>query len=153
MRNLFFSLLFILCLSGCAWLHPGYEAPTVHVTRFRALPTKGLAPRFEIGLHIVNQNRKSLQIDGLSYQVRIEKHTILSGVKNDLPVIEAYGEHEINVQVTADLINSIRLISDLSQQPRESFNYEVIAKLDVGRFMPKVNIERQGSISLRSLIR
>ncbi|MCD6525494.1 MAG: LEA type 2 family protein [Desulfuromonas sp.] len=123
------------------------------MTRFRALSTKGLAPRFEIGLHVVNPNRTPLLVYGLSYRVRIEGHTILSGVSKNLPVIDSYGEQDLAVQVTADLLNSLRLISDLSQQPRQSFDYEVVAKLDVGSFLPKIKVKKQGIISLRSLIR
>lgn len=134
-------------------MRPGYEPPTLQVTRFRALPTANLAPRFELGLHIINPNRTPLQIDGISYQVRIEGETILSGVRSNLPQIGGYQEQELTVEVTADLINSMRLISELARQPKDNFTYEVTARLDVGFLLPDIKVSKEGTISLRALIR
>ena len=53
-------------LQACAGLRPGYETPTVTINSFRALPSQGVLPNFEIGLHVVNPNREALKLRGVS---------------------------------------------------------------------------------------
>jgi LEA14-like dessication related protein len=140
-------------LSSCAWMRPGYETPQVQVTRFVVLESQGLAPQFAITLHVVNPNRSDLEIAGLSYTIDIEGITLLRGVKNNIPVVAGYAEQDVTLTVTADLINSLRLISELTRQPHDDFTYLLTAKLDLGWAVPAVRIEKQGDISLRSLTR
>jgi LEA14-like dessication related protein len=138
----------IVLMYGCASLQPDFKEPTVSVTSFRALPSEGMAPRFEIGLHVTNPNRTTLDLAGLSYTVSLEGHQILTGVANELPAIDAYGEGDITLLAIADLFNSISLFADLIRQPREIFAYELNADLDLGGIYPNINVEKKGQISL-----
>ena len=149
-RFAWFSLLvsLLLLISSCAGLQTDFNEPTVSVTSFRALPPEGMAPRFEIGMHVTNPNRTALALAGLSYTVSLEGHKILTGVENDLPEIEAYGEGDLTLQATADLFNSISLLADLIRQPRDTFAYEIEAILDLGGMYPNVNVDKKGQISL-----
>ena len=63
-------LLALVILAGCASMQPGYESPSVTVNHFRALPSEGVAPRFEIGLRILNPNRSSLKLHGIARRGR-----------------------------------------------------------------------------------
>ena len=148
-----FYILSVVLMGSCATLQTEFKEPTVSVTSFRALPSKGMAPRFEIGLHVTNPNRVDLAIEGLSYSVNIEGHQLLTGVANDLPVIEGYGEGDVTLMATADLFNSISLISDLMRQPRDTFNYEINANLDLGGIYPNIPIQKQGQVSLAPVAR
>ena len=47
-------------------MDPGYEEPTVTISSFRALPSDGMVPKFEIGLNILNPNASSFRLDGSS---------------------------------------------------------------------------------------
>jgi len=143
----------LLCtlLAACASLRPGFEEPVVSVSSFRALPSDAAVPRFEVGLHIVNPNGFPLKLRGLSYSVSLEGHHILTGATNQLPQISAYGEGDVLLQVSPDLINTISLFADLLNQPRESFSYQLSAKLDIGALLPKIIIERTGKVSLQGL--
>ena len=142
-------LTLFIALVGCASLEPGFETPTVGVTSFRVLPAEGAAPKFEIGLHIVNPNRTALKLEGLVYSVSLEGHKILTGVSNNLPTIEAYGEGDVLLIATADLLNSIGLFASLLQSQRETFDYMLDAKLDIGSFRPRIHVVKEGEISLR----
>ena len=148
MRKFIFLAGFLLLLSACASLRPDFEEPTVTVTSFRALPTESIAPRFEIGLHIINPNRSALKLHGLAYSVELEGHRILTGVANQLPVIAAYGEGDVLLQASPDLFSTLNLFADLMSQPRESFRYKLEAQLDVGVLLPKIRVEKSGEISL-----
>ena len=138
---------------GCASLEPGFETPTVGITSFRVLPSEGAVPKFEIGLHIVNPNRSSLKLDGLVYSVTLEGHKVLTGVSNNLPTIEAYGEGDVVLVATADLLNSIGLFAGLLQSQQETFDYKLDAKLDIGSFRPRIHVVKEGKISLQGVAR
>lgn len=136
-------------LQACTGMRPGYETPTVTVNSFRTLPSQGAMPKFEIGLHVINPNREALKLRGVSYTVSLEGHELIKGVANDLPVIAAYGEGEFKVTAAANLFAGIRLITDLMSGPKDTFDYEFEAKLDVGTFLPVIRVKDAGQVSLR----
>ncbi|WP_421869530.1 LEA type 2 family protein [Motiliproteus sp.] len=140
-----------LGLSGCATLQPGFEKPVVNLTSFELLPSNGVAPKFGIGLHVINPNRTPLSLKGLVYNVEIEGHKILTGVANDLPVIAAYGEGDIQLQASANLFNTLRMLSSLVNRPSNSLTYDLNAKLDVGSLLPRVEVNESGKIDLSRL--
>ena len=143
-------LLFIslLLLASCATLSPDFEQPSVSVSSFRMLPSNNIVPKFEIGLHVVNPNRVPLKLFGMSYEVELEGHRVLTGVASELPLIAAYGEGDVLLQAAPDLFSSISLFTDLMNQPREQFNFKFTARLDVGKFLPKIRVEKAGQIGL-----
>ena len=141
----------LLLMAGCANLQHEFKQPVLSVTSLRALPAEGLAPRFEIRLHITNPNRFALALEGLSYKISLEGHRILTGVANDLPEIAAYGEGEITLLATTDVFNSISLLADLMRQPRDSFSYELMAELDLGGIYPNQYVSKRGQLSLATM--
>ena len=143
------ALLIFPLLNGCAYLFaPTLETPTVNVSRFRMLPGDSIVPVFEIGLHVSNPNSVPLNLQGLSYQVVIEGHRVLSGVSNQMPVIEAYGDGEILLQAHPDLFSTIGLFTNLMNRPRESFGFNLEALLDVGPLVPKIRVKKEGQVAL-----
>ena len=147
----FTFLTLLIAMLGCAGLEIGFETPTVGVSSFRVLPSDGSMPRFEIGLHIINPNRTKLTLEGLVYSVTLEGHKVITGVANDLPTIEAYGEGEVVLIAAADLLNSIGLFATLLKSQQQKFDYELDAKLDVGRFQPRIHVVEKGEIPLQGL--
>ena len=153
MKRVFLPVIAIVMLTlglgACTGLRPGFETPTVTVSSFRPLPGEGAVPRFEIGLHIVNPNRDALELQGLAYTISLEGRELVKGVDNDLPVIEGYGEGDVKLVATPNLLGGIRLFTDLMATPRESFSYALEAKLDVGAFTPTIRVRDEGEIALR----
>lgn len=141
-------LLMVALLSGCAGQLHDYETPKVNVSSFKSLPNKGTGPRFEIGLHIINPNRSPLKLQGLVYTLHLEGHEVMTGVSNQLPVIEAYGEEDIVIQASVDLLGSIRLVMDLMSEQRDEFSYSLKARLDPGGLRPNIYVSREGTIML-----
>ncbi len=148
-KNLLIAL--FLLISGCATLHPSFETPDVRLISFRLLPSESLSPRFEIGLHVINPNMAPLPLKGMSYKIYIEGHQLLSGVTNNLSVIEGYSEEDIMLEATADLFSGLQLLSELMAAPRETFSYELKAKLDIGSILPSIHINETGEILLQQL--
>ncbi len=146
----FIFCLTILIVTGCATIQSDYETPSVIISDFRALPSEGIAPKFQIGLHIINPNRTALDLKGISYSVSLEGHKILTGVSNKLPVVEAYGEGDVTLVATTDLFGGIGLFADLMNVQRETFSYLLKVKMDIGGLRPNIYINKEGSISLAS---
>ena len=137
-----------ILLAGCAGLRPGWETPTVTVKSFRALPSQGMLPEFEIDLHIVNPNREALKLAGVSYTVSLEGHELIKGVGNDLPVIEGYGDGDITLNASADLFAGVGLVRELMSSQKDTLSYSFEAKLDPGALRPSIRVKDSGEVSL-----
>lgn len=142
------ALLMIMMVAGCATLHPDYETPIVNVSSIQALPAEGIAPRFEIGLHIINPNRSALKLHGIAYSLKLEGYKILTGVANDLPVVEGYGEGDVTLIASASVLSSIRFFTDLMKASRDAIAYDLEAKLDLGGLQPNIYVVESGEIDL-----
>lgn len=143
-------LMLALLLQACAGMRPGFETPTVTVSSFRALPSQGALPNFEIGLQVTNPNAVALNLRGISYGVSLGGYELIKGVGNDLPVIEAYGQGEFKLTASANLLAGMRLLGDLMNGPKDSVPYEFEAKLDIGALRPAIRVKDSGAISLQS---
>jgi LEA14-like dessication related protein len=153
-KNVCWSIFFILYLivSGCAGFQPGYEKPTVSITSFEAIPAEGMVPKFQIGIHIINPNRTPLQLKGISYTVSLEGHRVITGVSNQLPEIEAYGEGDVMLNASVDLFNGIGFMSDLIRnQGKEQISYNLDTKLDAGALYPLIRVSKKGKLSLAQI--
>ncbi len=146
-----FSVLFLFSfiVFSCASLQPGYEKPVVSITSFKAIPGQSIVPHFEIGLHIVNPNRTELNLLGISYSIYLEGHKVITGVSNQLPEIQAYGEGDVVLNASVDIFSSIGFFKDLIQnQNQEKIAYSLKAKLDAGTLHPLIHVTKEGEISL-----
>lgn len=142
-------LLLVGFMSACASLSPSYEKPQVNITSFSLAPqSNGLAPRFIIGLQVINPNRDSLSLKGMSYSVEVENNRILSGATADLPEVAGYGMADFTIQASPDLLGGARLINQLLNGQNDSLDYTFKAKLDVGALIPFIHIEERGKLSL-----
>ena len=141
-------LLVAIVIVSCAPLLSNFETPGVSVSSFRIMPGKSIVPTFEIGLHVTNPNRVPLKLQGLSYNVELEGYRVLSGVSNQLPEIEAYGEGDVLLLARPDLFSTISLFTDLMHQPRDNFSFNLDAFLDIGGLFPKIHVNKQGEIAL-----
>lgn len=136
---------FLMLLQACASMGPDYEEPTVTLSSFRAMPSEGGIPTFEIGLHVLNPNSSSFTLEGVVYTVSIQGHDVVKGVGKDFPVLEGYSEQTIKLTATANLFAGIRLVMDLMKSTDKDLNYEFEAKLDTGGFGRSIRIKEQGS--------
>lgn len=153
-RRLILAAAAAMTLGGCAGIRPGYERPSLTLDSFRAIPSEGMTPRFGLGLRVVNPNPAPLPLRGMSYNVAIEGHRIITGVAGDLETVPAYGESVIELQAGIDLISGLRLINDLLQDTRrENVRYNLKARLDTGGLSRFLVLEEAGQLSLASLRR
>jgi len=137
-------LVFVLFLAGCVSMPSDFEEPSVSVTSFTPKSTASISPQFEIVVHITNPNREPLALQGMSYTIYLEGNKIMSGVASDLPTIKPYGEADVKVNATTNLLGGFRALTGLMKDQKQQVEYEFKARLDVGRFMPRIEVSKKG---------
>ena len=142
------ALLLVILLPACATLDPDYEEPTVTLSSFRAIPSEGMVPAFEIGLRILNPNSQTLKLEGIVYTVSLQGRELVKGVGKDFPPIEGYSEGNVTLTASANLLAGIRFIGDMMDSPGENLEYEFKAKLDMGGLFPSIRISETGNLNL-----
>jgi hypothetical protein len=146
------SSLLLICLwaflgAGCATLRPGFATPSVSITSFKPIASEGFAPRFEIGMRIVNPNATRLTLHGMSFKVFLNYFKVVEGAANRLPVVPAYGEAEFKVYGTVSLLEGMRFVQELMKNENGQVDYRLQAKLDVGALLPSIRVEKAGSFA------
>ncbi len=149
--RLIVGLLLAFVLTSCqTWSHQ-LESPDIRLESMQVLPARGLTPRFSIALRVKNPNGVMLPLQGLSYRVDVEGEALLSGVKNDLPTIPGYGEALISLEVDADLVSGLRLVTRMLSQPSRHIEYLLSATLNMGAFAPEIRLHEKGRLPLFGL--
>ncbi len=139
-------MFFVLGLSACVTMPDDFEEPSVSVTSFTPKNSAGITPQFEIILHITNPNRDPLTLEGMSYTIHLDGNKVMSGVANELATIEPYGEADVTLHATANLLGGFQLITGILNQAKEHIDYEFKAKLDIGAFMPRIAVIKKGTL-------
>ena len=143
------SVCLLAMISACAGLMPEFDPPQVSVESVESLKGDEGMPRFLIKLRIANPNKQPLDIVGISYSVRVLDKELLSGVTNQVPVIEPYTDELIELKSSLKLIQIVRLIAGLTGSQRlEELDYRLSAKIDFNGFVPTQKIEEIGTINL-----
>lgn len=151
LRKTVLFLLAIWLLQSCATLDPNYEEPTVMLSSFRAIPSDGMVPSFEVGLRIINPNTTPLDLEGVVYSISLQGHELVKGVGKDYPQIEGYSEGNINLTASANLLSGVRFITAMMKQKNEPLEYEFKAKLDLAGFYPSLKISETGTLDFNNL--
>ena len=97
---------------------------------------------------MMEQHTGRCRCGGLSYSIDMQGNRLIQGVASELPEIPAYGEADVRLRATADLVGGIGFISGLMTRDEPTVDFELNADLDLGTFYPTVNIRRSGSIAL-----
>lgn len=147
LKNLLLAL-FSLGLAACAGLSPDRDPPKINIENFRSVPSEGGTPRFEIDLRIQNPNADALDIVGISYDIALQDIDLISGVSNQVPLIEAYSEEVVTLQSGLNMLQLVRFFAQLGggQKTLDNLQYRVSAKIDFKGFTPTQRIEETGVI-------
>lgn len=139
------ALFFSLLLSACGY--HGQDEPEIVIQGVRAVPSSGSIPNFVVDVNIVNPNRTPINLNGVFYTLKLEDHRLFTGASNSLPVIEGYGEASFSLNANPDLLSALGLLADLFSRPRDGFEYEIDAKLDVSGFRRNFNVYHTGLLA------
>lgn len=140
-------------LSGCLSPWPDFVKPRVSVTGVRLLPALAgeLAPRIGVNLRISNPNPDDLKIVGASYSLALQGHDVLNGVSASVPVLKAYSDTPVELQLSTNILALARLAQSLRQSNlTEPVQYRFSAKLDTGRFLPSIRLSESGKVAINA---
>lgn len=142
----------IVAVSGCATLSPNFETPQIQVLSIKRMPSQGMDQQLVVELNVQNPNAMDLPLKGIAYALLIEGNEVASGVSANVSTIPAYGEAQLSLPVTTNLMGMVRLVTGLMMKGQQNINYELLAKLDVGiALIPKLTISEAGTIPLSTL--
>ena len=150
MPNFVRFCLFFLALSvgACASLTPEFDPPKVTVESVDKLSSTSGGPRFGIKLRVSNPNKQALDIAGISYTLDVMGKELVSGVTNDVPLIDGYSEETVSLEAGINMFQFLRLIAGLGKNTAEEIEYRLSAKIDFNGFIPTQRVEEVGVLKL-----
>ena len=145
------ALLTALLLSGCALMQPRLEAPYINLVDFKVAELGMFQQRYLITLNVQNPNNVSIPVQGMTYALRIAGDDFARGVSPKAFTLPAYGETEVQVELSTNLLSTLQRLQKLMEMDQPSVAYELTGKLDVGAtlFNGTVPFSNQGELKLR----
>jgi LEA14-like dessication related protein len=123
-------LLFItLLLSSCATLIQDYEKPGLQLTDLQILPSQGLEQRFRLKFRVVNPNNAAFPVDGMNFKLSLRGLAVATGVSDKTFILQPLSENTFEVDVSASLFNSGRVLLDILNAKPQELAYEINAKI------------------------
>ena len=138
----------VAMLVGCAGLPSDLDPPKVSLESFRSLPAASGLPRFEIKLRVINPNKQPLDIAGISYSIELLDREVITGVANDIPAIEGYGEGVVTLEAGLQLLEILQLMTGLGASRSDPLVYRFAAKIEFNGFMPTQRVQERGEIKM-----
>jgi LEA14-like dessication related protein len=140
-------LLITFLLSACASLAPDYEKPDLQLTNLKMLPASGLEQRFRLSFRVVNPNNTVFPVDGMSFKLNLRGLKVATGVSNKTFILAPLSEDSFEVDVTANLFNSGRLLLDIINTKPKELAYEINAKIFTSKgLLGSIAVTRSGII-------
>jgi len=106
------SILYLLLvfLSSCAQFSQVLTKPNVSLESITLANNDFLSPRFNVSLRVSNPNSIALPVVGMTYAIKIEGVELFNGVKDDVPVMAAYRDTIINLELGTSILKAVNLI-------------------------------------------
>lgn len=142
-----FSL--ILVLSGCASWQQQLQEPTISLVGVDIRELGLLRQRYVLTLNVQNPNSISLPVRGMSYGVDIAGEQFATGVSPKAFTVPSYGDADIEVEMTTNLISSLRQVQELLAGKQEVVDYRLKGKLEVDMpFVKTIPFSNKGEFRL-----
>ncbi len=113
----------LLLLAGCAGLVPDADRLKVNLASLEVQEAGLLEQRFLARLRIQNRGRDPLEVEGLTFDLRLNGREFASGVSNRRLTIEGLSEGVVEVPLTATLFGLVRQVQALQELEGRTFRY------------------------------
>ena len=142
------KLIFIaMLLSSCATLSPDFEKPELQLTNLSMLPAQGLEQRFRLTFRVTNPNNISFPVDGMNFKLNLRGLQVATGVSDKKFVLEPLSDNTFEVDVSASLFNSGRVLLDIMNSKPQELAYEINAKIFTSKGLwGSIPVSRSGVI-------
>jgi LEA14-like dessication related protein len=145
-----FCLTFILVVSGCSALQPTIDPPQLNLIDVRFLGAQLLEQRYQLTFRVLNPNDMDIPIQGMYFELELEDRPFASGVSNTPVTIPAYGETEVSVTVSANMLKTVTQLAVLLKKGQpQSVSYRLSGHLKVDvPAVGKIPISTDGTLRL-----
>lgn len=142
-------LLLIIWLTGCAGFGTKPDQIKVNISDIQMLESTLMEQRFLVKLRIMNRSKQPLMVDGMSFDLELNRKEFASGVSNEIINIQPLSEGVVAVRVTSTIFGIIRQLSSLQQLESKPFEYELSGHIYTSGSMFGVPFKETGEIDLK----
>jgi LEA14-like dessication related protein len=114
-----------LTIAGCSSLPRVLTPPDVQLTSLALIRASADRQDFRLALRIVNPNPVPIPVEQLRFSVRLGGEGLLAGTSSNRMLLPARGEETLRLEVSTDLVSSIRRLLALAQGPEDHLAYEL----------------------------
>jgi LEA14-like dessication related protein len=141
-------LLLLVSLTACAWLPEKPLSPRVTLVSVQLSSMELLEQRYGLKLRIQNPNDFALNIQGLDFEVELNRAPFASGVAGERVVVPAFGEALLQVEVSSSVWSLARQLREMGEGRQEEFNYRIHGRMSLGSRLAAIPFESAGTIPL-----
>jgi LEA14-like dessication related protein len=147
-----FTLALSVSLGACSLVTPKYNRPNVTVSSIQMRSGNLLQQSFAVKLNIQNPNDRDLPVRGVHAELNVGGEQIASGVSDRAIVIPAFGEAEIDVTVTANMLLALAKLTNKLNQQADSIDYDLTgaASIDLP-FLRNLPFHQTGTLPLSGI--
>lgn len=146
----FLSASVIILLSACNSLLQQIDPPRIELINLQLAETEGLSQNFNLTFKLQNPNPIPIPIQGMSFDLSLLDTRFASGVSNESVRVPAFGEQQIKIKVSTNLLQGVSLLRKLSKQSNgQPLTYQIDGKIQTGLgLLSSVPIKKSGSIDI-----
>lgn len=149
MKKYWLVILMVL-MSGCSLLGR-HTQPEIALAGLRMGPGDGLRQTLLVDLVITNLDASPLQLNAVSYRVRVDGRELASGSSREPIDIAAGASMKYTVPASVNLLSGFGVVRDVLTKAKTKINYEVDATLEPsGLFSIPITVRKSDAISLPS---
>jgi LEA14-like dessication related protein len=147
-----FTLALSVWLGACSLVTPKYNRPNVTVSSIQMRSGNLLQQNFAVKLTIQNPNDRDLPVRGVHAELNVGGEQIASGISDRAIVIPAFGEAEIDVIVTANMLLALAKLTNKLNQQADSIDYDLTgaASIDLP-FLRNLPFHQAGTLPLNGI--
>ncbi len=140
--------LMALLMTGCSLLPPKPEPPRISLVGVQLLQSELLELRYALKLRVRNPNDFPLRIQGMDFQMELNRMHFADGVSNAAVEVPAYGEALLQVEVSSSLWSIARQLRGFGEGGTESIPYRMYGRISMAGRMAAIPFSSEGSIPL-----
>jgi LEA14-like dessication related protein len=141
-----------LMVCACSLVTPKYNRPNVTVSSIQLRGGNLLQQNFAVKLNIQNPNDRDLPVRGVHAELNVGGEQIASGVSDHAIVIPAFGEAQVDVTVTANMLLALSKLTNKLNQQADSIDYDLTgaASIDLP-FLRNLPFHQTGTLPLSGI--
>ena len=138
-----------MMVASCSTMPKEYETLVVHITDMTPKDMAIFEQRFDVKLRIQNPNDVEFSINGLRFDIELNKRSFATGMSGQRVTIPRFGSEVVETEVFTTLGSFLRQVKELNQAGGQKVRYRLkgTAFVDApGTF--KAPFDEQGEIDL-----